>query len=442
MSESHQTLGIHGGQNAERHARRGPLMRRAIIAAIIVLVLLALGAIRTVVARIVDGHELDKRTSLQATQYVSVLAPTQSDGAASVALPGTLQGQVESPIYARSNGYLVSWNKDIGAKVDKGDLLATIASPEVDQELSQAVAARQQMVSSLSLAKTSYERWQALRQKDAVSQQELDERQSAFTQAEANLGAADANVRRLKELESFTRIVAPFSGIITRRNVDVGDLIDSGAGGTGRPLFTLAKVDPLRLYVYVPQTDSAVVHVGENVVVTQSELVGQEFKGTIARTAGAIDTSTRTLQVEIELPNHDGKLLPGAYVEVKVPTAGRPSLIVPVNTLLFRAEGPRIAVVGDDNKAHLKPVRIGRDYGEKVEITEGIAANEKVILNPADALLDGQPVTVIQPTTEPPSGAGANQNQSGGDGSNDKNQDGQDKGKAKPQSLKDKTTSK
>ena len=260
MSESHQSLGIHGGGSAERHARRGPLLRRAIIAALIVLLLLALGAIRTVVARIVDGRELDKRTEQQATQYVSVLAPTQSDGGTSVGLPGTLQGQVESPIYARSNGYLVSWNKDIGAKVEKGDLLATIASPEVDQELSQAVASRQQMVSSLTLAKTSYERWQALRQKDAVSQQELDERQSAYTQAQANLGAADANVRRLQELASFTRIVAPFSGIITRRNVDVGDLIDAGAGGaSGRPLFTLAKVDPLRLYIYVPQTDSAVV---------------------------------------------------------------------------------------------------------------------------------------------------------------------------------------
>jgi RND family efflux transporter MFP subunit len=370
-----------------------------------------------------------------------VITPTQTNGGTSVGLPGTLQGQVESPIYARSNGYLVSWNKDIGAKVEKGDLLATVSSPEVDQQLAQAVAARQQMVSSLALAKTSFDRWQALRQKDAVSQQELDERQSAFAQAQANLGAADANVKRLQELEGFTRIVAPFSGIVTRRNVDVGDLIDAGAGGGGRPLFTLAKVDPLRLYIYVPQTDSAVVHVGESVVVTQAELVGQEFKGTIARTAGAIDTATRTLQVEIELPNHDGKLLPGAYVEVKVPTAGRPGLVVPVNTILFRAEGPRVAIAGDDNKAHLKPVRIGRDYGEKVEITDGLAANDRVIVNPADALLDGQAVTVVQPKPEAPSGPGANaQNQSGD--SSGKDASGDDEKKPKPQSIKDKTTSK
>ncbi len=440
MSESHQSLGIHAGGDAERHAPRGPMMRRARIAVLIILILLALGAIRTVVARIIDGHELDRRTTVQAIQYVSVIAPDQSNGGTAVELPGTLQGLVESPIYARSNGYLVSWSKDIGAHVEKGELLATISSPEVDQELSQAVASRQQQVSSLALAKSSAERWQALRQKDAVSQQELDERQSAYTQAQANLAAADANVKRLQELEGFTRILAPFAGIITRRNVDVGDLIDSGSGGTARPLFTLAKVDPLRLYIYVPQTDSAVIHPGVTVTVTQSEMPGQEFQGVIARTAGAIDTATRTLQVEVQLPNHDGKLLPGAYVEVKVPTSSRSALIVPVNTLLFRKEGVRIAIVDSNNVARLKPVSIGKDYGEKVEIVNGLEASDRVILNPADALMDGQAVTIVQPKPEAPSGPGANpqaQNDAGKDGKGN-----DDANKAKPESIKEKTTSK
>jgi multidrug efflux system membrane fusion protein len=440
MSESHQSLGIHAGGEAERHAPRGPMMRRARIAVVIILILLAIGAVRTVVARILDSHELDRRTTTQATQYVNVISPDQSNGGTAVELPGTLQGLVESPIYARSNGYLVSWSKDIGAHVEKGELLATISSPEVDQELSQAVATRQQQVSSLALAKSSAERWQALRQKDAVSQQELDERQSAYTQAQANLAAAEANVKRLQELEGFTRIVAPFAGTITRRNVDVGDLIDSGSGGTGRPLFTLAKVDPLRLYIYVPQTDSEVVHPGATVTVTQSELPGQQFQGVIARTAGAIDTATRTLQVEVQLPNHDGRLLPGAYVEVRVPTTSRQALIVPVNTLLFRKEGIRIAVVDNGNVARLIPVSIGKDYGEKVEIVNGLKATDRVILNPADALMDGQPVTVVQPKQEAPSGPGANQQAKNDQGEDGK--DGDDAKKAKPESIKEKTTSK
>jgi len=397
MTEAHhQGLHIHSGAEREEHVRRALMMRRARIAVIVILALLAIGALFTIVARVSHGRSLDKTTAAQSREYVSVVNPTQAEGATGLDFPGTLQGEIESPIYARSNGYVVSWTKDIGAQVAKGDLLATISAPEVDQELSQAVASRAQTQSSLELAKTSAERWQALRQKDAVSQQELDERQSAYTQAGANLNAAEANVKRLQELESFNRIVAPFSGVITRRNVDVGDLIDAGSGAA-RPLFTMAKIDPLRLYIYVPQSDVPLIKQGDTVIVTEAELVGQKFNGVIARTAGGLDTGTRTLQVEVSLPNPERKLLPGAYVTVKIPVAAPKALLVPVNTLLFRSEGPRIAVVDANSNARLTPVRIGRDYGETLEIIEGISATDRIIVNPADSLIDNQPVTIVQP---------------------------------------------
>lgn len=396
MTEGHhQGLNIHSGADREEHLRRALMMRRARIAVIVVLVLLALGAVVTILARVSHGRELDKSTAAQSREYVSVVLPTQADGASAIDLPGTLQGAIESPIYARSSGYVVSWTKDIGAQVTKGELLATISTPEVDQELSQAIAARDQSAASLGLAKSSAERWQALRQKDAVSQQELDERQSAYTQAQANLGAAAANVKRLEELESFNRIVAPFSGVITKRNIDVGDLIDAGAAGATRALFNLAKVDPLRLYIYVPQSDVPLVKQGDSVIVTQAELVGQQFKGIIARTAGALDTGTRTLQVEVSLPNPDHKLLPGAYVTVRIPVAAPKALLVPANALLFRSEGPRVAIVDANSNARLTPVRIGHDYGETLEILQGVVATDRIIVNPADSLIDNQPVTIV-----------------------------------------------
>ena len=226
-----------------------------------------------------------------AVQYVKVASPQAPKAGQTLALPGTLQGQVQSPISARASGYLKRWTKDIGSKVQKGELLAEIETPEIDQQLSQAVAARQQAAAGLELAKSTVARWEALRKKDVVSQQELDERRSAVASATANLAAADANVQRLRQTEGFKRVVAPFAGVITRRNVDVGDLIDAGSGNGGRALFTLAQTDPLRVYINVPQAYAQLVKPGQAVVVTQSELRGQNFKGEVARTSGAIDTS-------------------------------------------------------------------------------------------------------------------------------------------------------
>ncbi len=402
MSENrHASIGIHHdapGEAAPLH--RGPMLSLARRSAVVVLVLLALGAAGTGIARYLHGRDLRTATAAQAVTYVTTATVQVGTGAESLALPGTLQGYIESPIYARTTGYVVSWMRDIGAHVAKGELLALLDTPEVDQQLAQAHAAREQAASSLELAKSSAERWESLRQRDAVSQQELDERRSAYRQAQANLDAAIANEERLRKLEDFKRIVAPFAGVVTRRNVDVGDLVDAGNGGAARALFTLAQTDPLRLYVYVPQSYAPKVHVGQKVTVVQAELRGAAFTGVIRRTAGAIDAATRTLQVEVNLANGDGRLLPGAYVQVQLPVAASDKLLTPSNALLFRPEGPRLAVLDAGGHVHLKPVTLGQDFGLSIEILSGIAAGDQVILNPADSLADGDAV-VARPAAAP-----------------------------------------
>jgi RND family efflux transporter MFP subunit len=300
-------------------ARRRAVMRRTKWIVGLLFILLAIGAGRTVISRMQSTRALETGTAERAVQYVKVASPRTASTGPVLQLPGTLQGAVQAPIAARASGYLKRWYKDIGSRVEKGELLAEIETPEIDQQLSQALAARDQAASSLLLAKSTLERWEALRKRDAVSQQELDERRSTEAQARANLAAADANVERLRQLEGFKRVTAPFAGIITRRNVDTGDLIDAG-GGAGRALFVLTQNDSLRIYVNVPQSYAQLVRPGQSVTVSQAE-VARSFEGKVARTAGSIDAATRTMQVEIALPNRDGLLLPGAYVQVGLPLA-------------------------------------------------------------------------------------------------------------------------
>ncbi|HWT37303.1 MAG TPA: efflux RND transporter periplasmic adaptor subunit [Paraburkholderia sp.] len=400
--KTHSSLAIPARETQDGHALppRHREWRRAKIAIVIVLLLLAIGALRTVVANIMQGRSVTQMTQQNAKQYVDVVTPTQADGANGVTvLPGTLRGYVESPIYARATGYLLHWYADIGARVKEGQLLAELDTPEIDQELAQAVAQRDQIQSSLGLAKSSFERWQQLRQRDAVSQQELDERQSTYSQDVANLAAAEANVKRLRQLESFKRIVAPFAGVVTQRNVDVGDLIDAGSG-TSRALFALAQSDPLRAYVQLPQAYAQNIKVGEDVVVTQAELPGQQFNGRITNISGAIDVPTRSLQIEVTLHNPDGKLRPGAYVQVALPSGTRAQLSVPGNALLFRAEGPRLAVVDSDGVVHLRKVAIAQDLGQTLEIESGIEQNDRVIINPSDSIEDGDHVEVTHPQSQ------------------------------------------
>lgn len=399
--QRHAALGIHAPDaDADPHEqlKRGQIARRTRILTVIVLVLLALGAGRTIVSRMANAKSLEAGTAERAKVYVKTAQPKVNEAGQTLALPGTLQGFVQSPIAARAAGYLRRWTKDIGSRVEKGEVLAEIETPEIDQQLTQAVAAREQTASSMELARSTVERWEGLRKKDVVSQQDLDEKRSTAAQAKANLAAADANVQRLRQLESFKRVVAPFSGVITRRNVDVGDLIDL----SGKPLFTLSQTDPLRVYVNVPQSYAQLVKPGQPVVVTQGELRGQSFKGTVARTAASIDTNTRTMQVEIALPNKEGTLMPGAYVQVSLPLQATQSLLVPTNALLFRGEGSRVALVDKAGKVKLRAVTLGRNYGESVEVIEGVTRTDVLVLNPSDSLADGDEVAVAPASKDAP----------------------------------------
>jgi RND family efflux transporter MFP subunit len=298
--------------------------------------------------------------------------------------------------------------------VNKGELLAKIDTPEVDQELNQTRAARQQTVAQLELAKISADRWENLRKSDSVSAQEADQQTSGYKQAQANLASADANVRRLEQLEGFKDVYAPFSGVLTRRNVDPGALINAGAGAAGRELFDIARVDPLRVYTSVPQAYAPFIKVGAKTAITLQEFPGKSFDATVARTAESIDPNTRTLLTEVDVPNKNGRLLPGSLGEVHFAVGnGVNKVTVPVNAMLFRAEGPRLAVVGPDNKVQLRPINIGRDYGATIEILGGVSPGERIVINPADSLEDGQQVNVAQvPATQQQPGQPQQQNQS------------------------------
>src|SRR5713101_221573 len=372
--------------------------RRARLIVAVVLSVLFVAGLITLLERLSERYALAKETERSSVPTVAFVHPVAEPADEELVLPGTLQAYEESPIYARTNGYLLRWYKDIGSKVNKGELLAQIDTPEVDQELLQARAARQQTQAQLQLAQISSQRWENLRKSDSVSQQEADQQTSGYQQSQANLAAADANVRRLEQLESFKNVYAPFSGVLTKRNVDPGALINSGAGVAGKELFDVARVDPLRVYVSVPQAYAPNIKVGMKANVTLQEFPGQKFTGTVARTADAIDHATRTLNTEVDVPNKDGKLLPGSFGQVHFGTGTSvPRITIPVNAMLFRAEGPRVAVVDKDNMVHLRPISIGRDFGATLEILGGLDVSDRIIINPADSLEEGQQVHVAKP---------------------------------------------
>ena len=262
-------------------------------------------------------------------------------------------------------------------------------------------------MAQLELAKISAERWENLRKSDSVSAQEADQQTSGYRQAQANLAAADANVRRLQQLEGFKKVYAPFSGVLTKRNVDRGALINAGAGAAGRELFDLARVNPLRVYTSVPQAYAPYIRVGAATTVTLQEFPGQKFSAKVARTAESIDPNTRTLLTEVDVPNKDGRLLPGSFGEVHFAVGSNvDKVIVPVNAMLFRAEGPRLAVVGPDKKVQLRAINIGKDYGATLEILGGVSTGDQIVVNPADSLEDGQEVNIAQATPGPGQGQG------------------------------------
>jgi RND family efflux transporter MFP subunit len=393
----HHSKHQHPGIERPPELPPAPPRKALLIVGFDLLALLLAGAL-TLVSRSSHSRALAKETEQDSVRSVSVVHPVAEKPDVELVLPGSLLAFKESPIFARTNGYLVRWTRDIGSRVEKGELLAVIDTPEVDQELNQGRATRQQILSQMELAKISADRWENLRKTDSVSAQEADQQTSGYQQAKANLVAADANVRRLEQLESFKNVYAPFSGVITRRNVDSGALINAGAA-SGRELFDMAQVDTLRVYASVPQTYAPYIRIGSKVPVTLREFPGLQFPGVVARTAESIDPATRTLLTEVDVTNKDGRLLPGSFGQVHFAVGSNvQKLTVPVNAMLFRAEGPRVAVVGPDHKVQLRPLNIGRDYGTTIEVLGGLEVSDEIIVNPSDSLEDGQLVNVAQPS--------------------------------------------
>src|SRR5258707_9067249 len=380
----------------ERPAAPAHIKQRHFVLVLIAIVLLASAAVAFAL-RLGEHRALAKETEELAIPNVIVIQPKPEAAQQVLTLPSTLQAYTESPIYARTSGYVARWYKDIGSQVKKGQLLADLETPEVDQELLQARAVRGQAEAQMNLAKTSAERWESLRKMDAVAQQETDEKSSGYTQGQAALASASANVRRLEQLESFKHIYAPFSGVITKRNTDIGALINAGNSGTNQELFVVAQIDPIRVYVDVPENYAPAIRAGLKASIELPAFPGQHFSGNIVRTSDSIDLVTRTLRTEIDVPNHDGRLFPGSYAQVHFGVnVAAVRMLVPVNALLFRAEGPRAAIVGADGTVHLKAVIIGRDYGTDVEILGGLDPSESIVLNPSDSLEEGQTVHVTK----------------------------------------------
>jgi RND family efflux transporter MFP subunit len=359
-----------------------------------VLLLVILGAF-TLLQRKAEYRTLANETEKLAIQTVGVIHPSPEIGQEDLVLPGTMEAFVEAPIYARTNGYLKKWYRDIGSRVRQGEILADIDTPEVDQQLSQARAELTTVQANAHLSEITSSRYAELLKTDGVSKQEVDNAAGDLAAKKANVQSAEANVRRLEEMKSFQHVYAPFAGVITRRNVDTGTLINAGNTGSSQQLFYLAQMSPLRVYVRVPEIYANAIRTGLGAYLELAQNPGQRFEGKVARTSEAIDAGTRTLLTEVDVPNHNGALLPGGYAQVhlQVKVTGA-RLTVPVNALLFRSEGLRAVVVDANHKTHLRQLTVGRDYGTALEVLQGLDVNDWIVLNPADSLEEGQEVRV------------------------------------------------
>lgn len=367
---------------------------------------LVLAGLLIMLQRRTQYQALANETEQLAVPAVAVTHPSAEPPQEDLILPSSLQAYIESPIYARTNGYLKMWYHDIGSRVHEGELLADIETPEVDQALSQARADLNTALANESLSKITSDRYQDLIKSDSVSKQEVDNAVGDYAAKKATVQSAQANVRRLEELESFKHIYAPFTGVLTKRNIDIGNLINAGNGGSAQELFYLAQTDPIRAYVSVPELYAPAAHAGLPGYLELAQYPGQKFMGKVVRTADAIDQASRTLLTEVDVPNKAGLLLPGGYAQVHllVKVTG-PRLQVPVNALLFRKEGLRAVVVDRDKRAHLQPLTIGRDYGTSLEVLQGLAADDWIVVNPPDSLEDGMQVNVTYlPQAAPPGG--------------------------------------
>jgi RND family efflux transporter MFP subunit len=344
---------------------------------------------------------LGDSTEQAAIPIVNVVEPSSAGLSQDIVLPGNTQAFNDTPIYARTNGYLKHWYVDIGTHVKQGQLLADIDTPEVDQQLDQARADLKNAQANEQLAEITAARWQNLLKTNSVSKQETDQAVSDLSARQASVDSMTANVHRLEQLQSFEKVYAPFAGVITARNTDIGALINAGAGGVPQELFHMAAVNKLRVYVAVPEVDSLAAQTGAKATLTLDEFPGETFEGTIVRDSDSIDSATRTLNVEVDVNNAQGRIKTGAYafVHLKRPQsahASASSLTIPANTLLFRSEGLRVGVVRNGH-AELTPITIGRDFGATVEVVAGLQPTDQVIVNPSDSLTSGSPVKVNTP---------------------------------------------
>jgi RND family efflux transporter MFP subunit len=343
------------------------------------------------------NSSLERATLANSVPTVATIRPKLTGGAEEIELPGNMQAFVDTPIWARAGGYLKQWYADIGAHVKRGQLLAEIEAPEVDQQLQQARAQLSTGEANLKLAQVTAQRYNNLFTTDSVAKQDVDNAVQAAAARAADVTSAQANVSRLEQLVAYEKVYAPFDGVITARNVDVGALVNADANTAGKELFHLASNTTLRVYVSVPEAYSRAAKPGVNANLTLSEFPGREFHGVVVRNAKSIDVNSRTLLVEVDVKNPTGELLPGSYasVHLKLPSKTE-AVTVPSNTLLFRAEGLRVAVVRNGH-VDLVPVILGRDYGDQVEIVSGIHARDSVIVNPNDSIVSGQQVRAAAP---------------------------------------------
>jgi RND family efflux transporter MFP subunit len=357
--------------------------------------LLACSAFVSAYTRRASNESLAATTRTLAPQNVNVIHAELGSPATNLTVPGTVQAFSESPIYARINGYVRSWNADIGAHVRKGQLLAVVEAPEVDQELNHARAMLAQSQANLQLAQVTSARYRELIKSNSVSQQEVDNNNQNLNSQTANVQAASAEVLRLEQLQGFEKIYAPFDGVITARKTEVGDLINAGNSGQGAELFRISNITTMRVYVNVPEVYSEAITPGVRASMEVASLSNRQFTGTVARTSNAIGMNSRTLLTEVDVPNPKGELLPGAYAQVHFHLSLKTvPLVLPGNTILFQTQGPQVGVVNSQNQVELRKVTLGRDFGNRVEILGGISQTDAVIANPPDYLVNGMSVAV------------------------------------------------
>jgi RND family efflux transporter MFP subunit len=370
--------------------------RRGLLGVVAALLIIALVVIAGIVPRRRARAALANQTNELAVPSVAVVRPTPGAPQTEIVLPGNLQAYSDSPIYARTNGYLKKWYVDIGGRVKAGQLLAEIETPEVDQQLDQARADLNTARANYKLSEITASRYADLLKTDSVSKQDVDNANGDFEAKRATVASAESNVRRLEELQSFEKVYAPFDGVITARNTDIGHLINSGAGTPATELFHIAAIQTLRVYVNVPQDYSQSARVGLKADLEFQEFPGRRFQGTLVRTAEAIDVASRTLLVEVDVDNRNGELLPGAYAQVhlKVPTSVR-TLVLPVSALIFRSQGLQVGTVDKVNRAVLKEITLGHDMGSTVEVVSGLSPDDVVITNPPDSLINGEEVRIV-----------------------------------------------